>query len=388
MPNSFETSDILYHCVVTDVETGVCQASIDFGDAQATLTDCGSWRVTKRTLQGGRQEGVGLITIDNGRIQFDVIETRGCSILEIRSNANRLGWTSPVKEVINPCWINLENRGGTSWLEGFNEFMVRCGLEFAGAPGLDEFHTITGIQKANLTLHGRIGNLPASKVEVFIDRTIPSRFRLRSQIQEVCFGGPNIQLVSEVSTAAGSSSVLVTDEITNLGSVSQEMMLIYHCNFGSPILEQGARLHIPIRSMKSRDGHSVDNWEEKLVFCGPTPGWKEEVFLIEPLADRQGAATALLSNSCGTLGGSLHWSVEQLPYFTLWKNTASTCDGYVAGLEPGTCFPLNRRMERSSGRVISLEPNLPRRFSVEYRLYDSKAAVDEVRQLIDTLAAC
>jgi murein DD-endopeptidase MepM/ murein hydrolase activator NlpD len=48
-----------------------------------------------------------------------------------------LGWNSPVKEVVHPRLINLQSRGGLGWLEGFNEWMVRCGLENNGHPGVD-----------------------------------------------------------------------------------------------------------------------------------------------------------------------------------------------------------------------------------------------------------
>ena len=51
---------------------------------------------------------------------------------------------SPVKEVVHPSHIDLESRGGLGWLEGFNEWMVRCGLEFAGHPGTDQFINNTG----------------------------------------------------------------------------------------------------------------------------------------------------------------------------------------------------------------------------------------------------
>ena len=56
----------------------------------------------------------------------------------------RIGWDSPIKEVVHPKFINLESRGGLGWIEGFNEWMARCGLEYAGHPGKDEFITNTG----------------------------------------------------------------------------------------------------------------------------------------------------------------------------------------------------------------------------------------------------
>ena len=83
-----------------------------------------------------------LLTLDNGKLKITVIPTRGMGILDVKMDSVRLGWNSPVKEVVHPSHIDLESRGGLGWLEGFNEWMVRCGLEFAGHPGTDQF-TIT-----------------------------------------------------------------------------------------------------------------------------------------------------------------------------------------------------------------------------------------------------
>ena len=65
-------------------------------------------------------------------------------MLEAQLEDLRLGWDSPVKEVVHPQYVHLESRGGLGWLEGFSEWVVRCGLEFAGAPGKDKFITNTG----------------------------------------------------------------------------------------------------------------------------------------------------------------------------------------------------------------------------------------------------
>ena len=35
--------------------------------------------------------------------------------------------------------INLHDRDGLGWLDGFNELVVRCGLSWCGHPGLDKF---------------------------------------------------------------------------------------------------------------------------------------------------------------------------------------------------------------------------------------------------------
>ena len=85
------------------------------------------------------------------------------SVYEVKQGDVRLGWNSPVEEIVHPKYIDLESRGGLGWLEGFNEWMVRCGLEFAGHPGEDTFTTNTGGEASmDLSLHGKIGNIPAA----------------------------------------------------------------------------------------------------------------------------------------------------------------------------------------------------------------------------------
>lgn len=65
--------------------------------------------------------------VDNGRLSLTVVPTRGMSIQEVRMGDIRLGWDSPVKGLVHPQYINLHTRAGLGWLEGFNEWMVRCG---------------------------------------------------------------------------------------------------------------------------------------------------------------------------------------------------------------------------------------------------------------------
>ena len=126
-------------------------SSTDIGIAAAP-----PFSVKKRSLHGGKQEDVELIEIDNGRTTISLIPTRGMSVFRVRSGHITLGWNSPVKRIVNPAFIELDSRGGLGWLDGFNELLVRCGFEWAGHPGIDNGKL--------LTLHGRAGNTPASKV--------------------------------------------------------------------------------------------------------------------------------------------------------------------------------------------------------------------------------
>ena len=165
--------------------------------------------VSMRTLHGGRQEGVSLIEIDNGTMRMTVVPTRGMNVLEAVAGDVRLGWDSPVQEVVNPAFIELNGRGGLGWLEGFNELVTRCGFEWVGHPGEDNGEL--------LTLHGRAANIPASRVVLTIDEKPPYAIRLRGELQEKAFKKLDFAIHTELSTEPGRAGFSLHDTLTNQG---------------------------------------------------------------------------------------------------------------------------------------------------------------------------
>ena len=76
--------------------------------------------------------------------------------------------------------------------------MVRCGLEFAGHPGTDQFINNTGdLATLDLTLHGKIQNIPASSYEIIVDRDPPHRIRIRGTVYESFFTAPSSNLLQK-----------------------------------------------------------------------------------------------------------------------------------------------------------------------------------------------
>lgn len=372
--------------VLTDAKANARTDSFSLSPRDLPGVEAGSWSVEKKVLHGGKQEGVELIVVDNGVLTITLIPTRGMSVLDVRSGDVRLGWHSPVKEVVHPQFVNLESRGGLGWLEGFNEWMVRCGLEFAGGPGKDEFITNTGARsQMDLTLHGKVGNIPASEVEVLVDRAPPHRLRVRGVVHERMFFGPKLELATELSTVPGSDEFRIDDAVTNRGAVEQEFQLIDHINFGPPLLGQGATVVAPVGAVAPMNEGAAKAIDRYSVYQGPTPGFVEQVYLINPLADAEGTTGVLLRNAANDRGASIRWSTRELPYLTIWKNTAAEADGYVTGLEPGTGFPFNRKVERRAGRVPKLAPGETRRFSLAVRVHRDAASVADMAAWISRI---
>jgi len=279
--------------------------------------------------------------------------------------------------------VNLESRQGLGWLEGFNGWLVRCGLEFFGAPGTDEFIDNTGNKaKMDLTLHGKIANIPASVVEVVVGRSEPFEIRVRGKMDETCMHGPKLELWTEVSTQAGSDAFRVSDRITNRSAREQEFGVLYHANYGPPLMEENARFVAPVKRVAPINAHAASDVSTYDVSRGPSPGVAEQVYCLWLWADQNDRTRVMFRNAQGDKAVVMAFSVKELPYFTIWKNPVALEDGYVTGLEPGTGFSRNRSVERRSGRVPVLGPHQSRTFTLDFlALADAGRIAETAREI-------
>jgi hypothetical protein len=369
--------------VLTSVEQNVDVADWRLTSREAGVAADVPWSIRKVRLHGGKQDGVDLVIVDNGRLTITIIPTRGMGILRVEMGDLRLGWDSPVREVVHPKYVNLAARGGLGWLEGFNEWLARCGLEWAGHPGRDTFVNNVGEQaEMDLTLHGKVANIPASEVEVIVDRTPQPRIRVRGRVDERAFYGPKLQLWTEVSTEPGAAAFRIDDAVTNRGAFDQEFQVIYHANYGPPLLGAGSRFVGAVQRVTPFNDHAAKGVATYADYTAPQAGFIEQVYNLRPNADAAGRSLMMLRNAAGDRGVSMGFAVAELPYFTLWKNLTALEEGYVTGLEPGTGFPSTRRIERERGRVPRLKPGETRRFSIDIGLHASAADVSAVEQRI------
>jgi galactose mutarotase-like enzyme len=335
------------------------------------------WVVSKQTLRGGLQDGVDIVEVDNGSFRFTVLPTRGMGVWKGDYKGLALGWDSPVKGPVHPRWVNLQDRGGLGWLHGFDEWIVRCGLHFLGPPGEDRWRDANGqAQTAPLTLHGRIANLPASYLAVSAEIKPPYCISVTGSVEESMLFSPRLEMQTTITTWPDSNRFVIRDRVRNAGSRPCEMQLLYHCNFGSPLLQEGAEFHAPVARVTPRDDHSARGLDGFRRYSGPGTSLQEEVFFMElksPASDRK--TLALLCDASRTKGVALRFDLAQLPFFTLWKNTAAESDGYVTGLEPCTSFPNFRGMEREQGRLPILQPGETSEFELEVEVHDGEGGV-------------
>ena len=113
----------------------------------------GGYSVRKRTLRGGLRDGVDVIEVDNGSFRFTVIPTRGMGIWRGTLGDVQLGWKSPARGPVHPGFVRIGEPSGLGWLDGFDEFLVRCGLENNGAPVFNDNGTLAYTQICHKTYY-------------------------------------------------------------------------------------------------------------------------------------------------------------------------------------------------------------------------------------------
>lgn len=332
--------------ILSRLEDGlhVDEFSIDEDDVKGTPDD---WSVRKRTLRGGRREGVDVVEVDNGAIRFTVLPTRGMGIWRAWAGRDELGWKAPTQGPVHPRQVALGEPSGLGWLDGFDELLVRCGLESNGAPEFDEKGTLL------YPLHGRIANQSAHELTVSVDSR-RGEISVTGIVDEVRFHFLKVRLHATVVTRFGESGFRVHDEIENLSASPAEIQMLYHVNIGVPLLDAGSQLVAPARTVVPRNARAAQDVENWASYRGEEAGYEEQVYFFEMNHAADNNTQVLLKNAHGTQGVSLLYDAARLPSFSQWKNTTAVVDGYVTGIEPATNFPNPRTFEGEQGRVIKL----------------------------------
>ena len=352
---------------LTDLEQDVFVEQIALGPGNVEGEAFG-YSVTKRTLKTGRRAGVDVIEVNNGAFRFVVVPTRGMGIWRASMDHVELGWKSPVKGPVNPAFVNLWEATGIGWLDGFDELLVRCGLESNGAPEFNENGALIH------PLHGKIANTPAHKVEVTIDGD-SGEITIVGEVDETRLFGNKLRLTSTITTKVGQPGMTVVDEIKNLSAENGELELLYHINFGAPLLTPGAKVVLPVKTVAPHNGVAVENLSEWDTYGAETPGMPEACFFFDLAADANDNTQVLLRNVTGDKGVSLKFNKTQLPCFTLWKNRQAVADGYVTGLEPALNFPNVKSFEKRQGRVVELSPGESRCTEITIEVHPDASSV-------------
>jgi hypothetical protein len=324
------------------------------------------------THEDGKAKGVSTLRVRTARgLEFWVVPDKGMDIFEAAFSGKSLCWHSPVG-VVHPAYYSSR---GTEWLKSFaGGLLCTCGLTTAGIPSDDDGES--------LGLHGSISNTPAENVnwsEAWEgDDCI---LTVSGKVRETSVHGHNLLLERTITTSLNSISFSVRDVIENQGFRDSPLMVLYHLNFGFPLLTERSQIYCPsqtIEPINALSSRSVDRWSD---FDAPEKGIAERVYFHEMRPDPMGKVTVVLVSDSDNpeFGIALSYDGKALPRFIQWKMPGT--NHFALGLEPANCKILGRDVERQRGTLQTLPPGERREFWLKLSILEG------AKQVADAIGA-
>ncbi len=301
-------------------------------------------------------------------LHFTILPDRGLDIWTAHYNGIPLTWIAPGSP--HPADY------GQSWLGLFNGgLLTTCGLDHVGPP------------EDGRDIHGDYTRLRAGDISLEMSEYAK---RLGATMRQSTLFGCQLSLKRTYTLSLGHPTIHIFDEVTNDGDQPAPFMLLYHCNFGYPLIREGTEFQV-VSDVYPRDDAAkagVDNWHS---YDAATPDYAEQVFFHHVRCDADDACMAALIND--PIGLEIRWNARRMPYLTQWKHTRQGI--YVCGIEPGNCIPEGQNAARDAGRLVLLEPGEKQTFDLTLTVLDTDEArarfqrdIDHSRQKGEPVAGC
>ena len=164
------------------------------------------------------------------------------------------------------------------------------------------------------------------------------QIRLAGTIRQAKTFGECLVLHREITTQLGANALVVRDVVENAGVRPEPMMLLYHCNFGYPIVNADSRVYTSGGSVEPRDPTPLEAVADHDRLGEPQAGYVEQCFYHD-LKAKDGRAFAAIYNEQLGVGGYVRYRVE---------NLRSSCNGRCSASR-STSSVWNRRLTAWTG---------------------------------------
>ncbi len=322
-------------------------------------------------LDNGLGKGTRIAWVNTGSgLRYKVVIDRALDIVDAFYNQYSLAWLSHAGVTAPRPDANL----GLEWLYSFaGGLLTTCGLTHVGGPETDEF--------GQRGLHGRISNLPGELESVVQPNLAEGKLQMSitAVVKQSRVFGPNLELKRTISSTVGEPSIRIHDIVTNVGNTPAPHMILYHCNFGWPLVDEGTE--IVCKGKWASRGMDMDNavFNSKRNFrrcqkpLDSHRGGGEGCAFIDVAADKNRMCTVGLYNRGLGLALVLKYQKKQLPWLSNWQHWGP--GEYVTALEPGTNPPIGQAKAREQKKLIHIAPGKSRTYDLEMTVLTDKRQI-------------
>lgn len=329
---------------------------------------------------GGRSVRVALVDTGAG-LRFTVALDRGGDIIDAHFNQWNLAYLTP-NGLVPP---NHAVHTGIEWLHGWAGGLVTtCGPQYIGGPREED-----GVKTS---LHGHYSNTPA--VMESLVNPDPQRGRFDMSLSLVTrdsrMFGPVLEVRRTIRCRLGEPEIVLEDEVTNRSDTRSAHHWLYHCNFGYPLLDCGARFiyrgQAQYWMLPPPPGQSLvqplDARAMNQLKAVPAPlpehtGGTERGLIVEVEPDRAGHCHIGLINRRLQLGVEMTYPAQALPRMANWQHYGPRgC--YVSALEPFSGSLLGKAIDSDPRAEQYLQPGESRAYQLKFRVLEGAKALREL----------
>lgn len=315
-------------------------------------------------LDNGPARGSRIAWVNTGSgLRYKVAIDRCLDIVDAFYNRHSLTWLSHSGLTVP----QMDANRGVEWLYTFaGGLLVTCGLTHVGGGESDE-QEVRGI-------HGRISNIPAMLESVIQPDPASGNMEMSitAVMKESKVFGPHLELKRTITSKLGESVITISDEVTNRGNMPCPHMILYHCNFGWPLVDEAGEIVYRgvCRSKGGKNDNKIFNETHDYRKClNPISAHKGaggSCGFIDIQPDMDGFCCVGLVNNRLNLALSMKYQKKQLPVLTNWQHWSP--GEYICALEPGTNPPIGQNKARHENQLILLQPGEKRSYQLEFTI--------------------
>jgi len=309
--------------------------------------------IRKIKFTSGKASGTEAYEVYNASgLRFTVLADLCLDILDFKYKGLNIGFTTKNGLVGNKFFNALDNEFSYYWRAGM---LYTCGLANAGPPCDDK-----GLYR---TEHGRIGMLPAENLSISTSWVDGDYYlEISGQMRETMVYGSNLALKRSIFTSLDSKEIFIKDIVENFEPGKEEFMLLYHFNFGYPLVDESTIILKPKGLITPRTPSATSGVDKCLEMEPPEDDREEECFFHENKPDKDGWSYVGVVNRKLGICAYLKYKYKNLPVLVQWKSARS--HDYTIGIEPSNSFIMGRVEERKNGTL----PMIPGYSEIEHNI--------------------
>lgn len=309
--------------------------------------------VLKICLREGKASNVNAMLIENSHgLSMIVLEDRCLDIYSMKLNGFNIPFLSKAG-IVHPSYYDSHQ---WEWYRSFGVgFLTTCGLTQAGEP--------CHFNGTDWGMHGPVSNIPAEDIVLLVD---DDNIIIKGKIRQYKFQTEDLLLERTLTIAKNSNVVTIEDALTNEGWRAQPFMMLYHLNFGYPLINENALFGLPAVETEGLDDYSESVVDRLMEITPPNQEYVEQNF-IHTLKEASENVSFYVADHFENpqVVLRIEYDATHLPMLTHWKHFKPS--EYVMAIEPCNNHCKGVAWEKENGSLKWIEPGEKKtmRFKVE-----------------------